>query len=88
MLLLALSSLALIPARGIILPTPTFTPGTVTPTLTLQAVTLTPKKTKPTPIPLVTQAGNSDRIVLIGILIVGIVVVPILLKRKEWRGNS
>jgi hypothetical protein len=49
--------------------------------------TSTPGKIKATPTPALSQAGNSDRIVLIGILIVGIIVIPILLRQKEWRGN-
>ena len=47
----------------------------------------TPGKTKPTPALPLSQAGNTDRIVLIGILIVAIIITPIMLKRREWRGN-
>ena len=89
-LLAALSSAALIPGGQVLLD-PTGTPGKViSPTSTTrlsQVTTPTPEKIKPTPASLVAQAGNSDGIVLIGILIVAIIIVPILLRRKEWRGN-
>jgi methylaspartate ammonia-lyase len=90
LLLLALSSLALAPSAHISqILTPVLTvPAIIKPTPVpriLQAATSTPTKTKT--VPLVAQAGNSDRIVLIGILIFGIIVVPILLQRKEWLGN-
>jgi hypothetical protein len=88
--LVALSSVALTP--------PTHLSQGLTPPLTIPVIVQstptshsapapTPGKIRPTPVPSITQAGNSDRIVLIGILIVGIIVVPILLRRKEWGGN-
>jgi|SRR5688572_1754837 len=90
--LVTLSSVALTP--------PAVTPQDLTPPLSVPEIinstpaveilpiqTPTPNKIKPTSTPSLTQAGNSDRIVLIGILIVGIIVVPILLRRKEWHGN-
>lgn len=90
--LATLSSVALTP--------PAITPQDLTPPLPIPEIinstpavdilpiqTPIPNKIKPTPTPSLTRAGNSDRIVLIGILIVGIIVVPILLRRKEWYGN-
>ncbi len=48
-------------------------------------ITATPVKTRTVRLDL--EAGTSDWIVLIGILIVAIIVVPIFIKRKEWRGK-
>jgi hypothetical protein len=90
LLFLAFFSLALTP--------PAPMPQILTPVVTLPVVigptpgadtlqNATPAKIKPASVPLVKQAGNSDRIVLIGILIFGIIAVPILLQRKEWLGN-
>jgi hypothetical protein len=50
-------------------------------------MTVTPAKTRPTPLPSDLQAGSSDWIVALGILIVAIIVIPIMLKRKEWYGR-
>ena len=49
------------------------------------AITATPTKVKPTPVLPLSQAGNTDRIVVIGTLIVAIIIIPMVLKRKEWR---
>jgi hypothetical protein len=93
MLLLALSSLALPPPAHISqILTPVVTlPAIIqsTPdTNILQVATATPGKIRPTTaIPLAKQAGNSDRIVLIGILIFGIIVVPMILKRNQLFGK-
>ena len=63
----------------------------IKPTLTVTQLagemTVTPAKTRPTPLPSDLQAGSSDWIVAIGILIVAIIVVPIMLKHKEWYGR-
>lgn len=87
-----LSSVALTPARH---PSQDLTSvatlpaivDTLVSTHSAPPATATPGKIKPTPTPNITQVGNSDRIVVIGILIVGIIVVPILLRRKEWSGS-
>jgi hypothetical protein len=50
-----------------------------------RGITVTPAKTRSS-LPPGAQAGNSDWIVVIGILIVAIIVLPILIERKEWRG--
>jgi hypothetical protein len=91
-LLVTLSSVALTPPAPVPqdltppVPVPEII-NTVLPVNTQPLPTSTPGKIKATPTPLPSQAGTSDRIVLIGILIVGIIVIPILLKQKEWRGN-
>ena len=83
--------LGVTPTPGAIKPTPTGTRLVkLKPTLTVTQlagdITATPGKNKPG-IPLEKQAGNSDWIVAIGILIVAIIVIPIMLKRKEWYGR-
>jgi hypothetical protein len=50
------------------------------------AVTATPVKGKSTPLE-GQVAGTSDWIAVIGVLIVAIIVIPILIKRKEWWGR-
>jgi hypothetical protein len=44
-------------------------------------------KIKPTPIPLEAQAGHSDGILILGILIFIFIAVPILLRYKDWRSS-
>ncbi len=46
-----------------------------------------PTKTRIASNSLAMQAGHSDWIVVIGIFIVAIIVIPLVLKYKEWRGN-
>lgn len=61
---------------------------TVTPSKTPRVNTPAPSRTKLSLDALrAMQAGNSDWIAFIGILIVAIIVIPLLLKYKEWREN-
>lgn len=47
----------------------------------------TPANPREASIPLNLEAGNSDWIVVLAILIVAIIVIPILIQRNEWKGN-
>ena len=51
-----------------------------------KTMTATPGKNK-TALAFEKQAGTSDRIALLGALVVAIIVIPILLKQDEWRGK-
>jgi hypothetical protein len=99
LLLMAFSSMALAPSTQVLLsmtptlraikPTPSGTRliklrPTSSVTQLAGNVTATSAKTRSTPLPPDMQAGTSDWIVALGILIVAIIVIPILLKRKEW----
>jgi hypothetical protein len=70
-------------------PTLAVTPRKVRPTPPSPLVGITPTatvgKTRPTPIPPETQAGNTNGIVLFGVLIVAIIVIPIMLQNRKWR---
>ena len=50
--------------------------------------TATPEpKIKATMVSLETQAGNTDVIVILGILIFAFILIPILLHYKDWRSS-
>jgi hypothetical protein len=100
LLLMALSSVALAPSPQALLSV-THTPKIIKPAITVtrvvklrptftaaqpREITVTPVKTRSSSLPPGAQAGTSDWIVVIGVLIVAIIVIPILIKRKEWRG--
>ena len=102
LLIMAFSGMALAPSTQVSLgitatpraikPTPSGTrlvklKPTLAATQLTKNITATPAKARSTPLPPDTQAGTSDWIVAIGILIVAIIVIPILLKRKEWYGR-
>jgi hypothetical protein len=50
-------------------------------------ITVTPTKARQGADSLQLQAGHSDWIAGLAIFIVLIIVIPILIKHKEWRGN-
>jgi hypothetical protein len=100
-LLLALFNMAMTPLQDATV-TPTRTPrttnaikvavtGTRTPRAThtatpTQTTVAAPTRARPT-LSLEMQAGHTDGIAIIGIFIVAIIIIPIMLKYKEWRGN-
>lgn len=88
-LLLALANLAMAPSVQVFSSTPTVQnlKPDVTPSQPMREITATPVKTRSAPASLAMQAGDSDSIALIGILLVVIIIIPIGLKYKEWWGR-
>jgi hypothetical protein len=55
--------------------------------VSLAQETATPTPKVKTLVSLEAQAGNTDVIVIVGILIFAFIVIPILLSYKEWRAS-
>jgi hypothetical protein len=57
------------------------------PAVVIQATATPEPKIKATLVSLEVQSGNTDVIVILGILIVTLIVIPILLHYQDWRSS-